>query len=80
MSKSVVGPTGSGKSTFVNLASGSSLLVGEGLESCTADIQASNPFMLDGRRLILFDTPGFDDSNLSDVEILRRVATYLSTT
>ncbi|PVF94277.1 hypothetical protein CPB86DRAFT_828699 [Serendipita vermifera] len=75
----VVGPTGSGKSTFVNVASGSTLRVGDGLESCTQDIQASNPFMLDGKQIVLFDTPGFDDSNLDDVEILRRVAVYLST-
>ncbi|KAH0832405.1 hypothetical protein J3R83DRAFT_13441 [Lanmaoa asiatica] len=40
----VMGPTGSGKTTFVNLASGSSLGVGQGLESCTSEVQASTPF------------------------------------
>ncbi|CAG8748637.1 13533_t:CDS:2, partial [Acaulospora colombiana] len=44
-----------------------------GLESCTAEIQASDAFLLDGKRVILFDTPGFDDSNLDDVEVLRKV-------
>jgi len=30
------------------------------------------------RRLVLVDTPGFDDTNVSDSEILRRIAVWLA--
>jgi predicted GTPase len=75
-----MGPTGSGKSTFVNLTSGSNLAVGEGLESCTSMVQACAPFYLDGKRVLLIDTPGFDDSNISDVEVLQKIAEFLAVT
>ncbi|KAJ2935282.1 hypothetical protein H1R20_g1815, partial [Candolleomyces eurysporus] len=35
--------------------------------------------MLDGRSVTLIDTPGFDDTNRSDTEILRMIAHFLST-
>ncbi|KZP07740.1 hypothetical protein FIBSPDRAFT_679870, partial [Athelia psychrophila] len=76
----VMGATGSGKSTFVNLLSGSTLHVGKGLRSCTSDVEATAPFDFQGRRLVMFDTPGFDDTTKSDTDILKLVATYLATT
>ena len=33
---------------------------------------------LPNRRLVLVDTPGFDDTNVSDAEILRRIAVWLA--
>jgi predicted GTPase len=75
-----MGPTGSGKTSFVNLASGSNLQVGQDLESCTLDVQTSVPFELDGRKVTLVDTPGFDDTNMSEVDVLRKIIDYLSTT
>jgi hypothetical protein len=33
---------------------------------------------LQGRRIIIVDTPGFDDTCLSDAEILRRIAAWLA--
>ncbi|KAG1750745.1 hypothetical protein EDB19DRAFT_2009187 [Suillus lakei] len=45
---SVMGATGSGKSTFINKASGSNLPVGRGLESCTREVQTSRPFVVSG--------------------------------
>ncbi|KAI6044745.1 hypothetical protein EDC04DRAFT_2889425 [Pisolithus marmoratus] len=65
---------------FVNLASGSKLPVGRGLQSCTSDVMTSKPFILNGNIVTLIDTPGFDDTNRSDTEILRSIAAYLSNT
>jgi len=75
----VMGATGSGKTTFINLASKSKLRIGRGLESCTSIVQAAAPFQLDGHTVTLVDTPGFDDTHRSDTEILRMIAVYLST-
>lgn len=72
-----MGPTGSGKTTFINLASGSNLRVGPGLDSCTETVQTSKPFDLNGRRAILVDTPGFDDTSKSDGDVLREITRYL---
>ncbi|GJE95427.1 Ras-like GTPase domain-containing protein [Phanerochaete sordida] len=74
----VMGATGTGKSTFVNLISGSQLPVGEGLRSCTTEVRTSQPFELLGRRVTLIDTPGFDDTLKTDTEILKLIASYLA--
>ena len=64
---------------FINLASNSSLKIGEGLESCTERVEMSEPFQLEpnGRYIRLIDTPGFDDSFKSDADILNTIATFL---
>jgi hypothetical protein len=62
---------------FINLASGSSLRVGEGLESCTDKVHVSQEFNLNGRRVTLIDTPGFDDMNKSDTDILAVITAFL---
>ncbi|KDR76132.1 hypothetical protein GALMADRAFT_96589 [Galerina marginata CBS 339.88] len=74
----VMGATGSGKTTFINLASGSNLRVGRGLQSCTSIVQVAQPFALDGRSVTLVDTPGFDDTTKSDADILRMIAAFLA--
>ncbi|KDR76127.1 hypothetical protein GALMADRAFT_96584 [Galerina marginata CBS 339.88] len=76
----VMGATGSGKTTFVNLASSSNLSVGHGLQSCTSRVQVSSQFELDGRSVTLIDTPGFDDTTTSDMDILRQISEFLSKT
>ncbi|KAH8074811.1 P-loop containing nucleoside triphosphate hydrolase protein [Cristinia sonorae] len=76
----VMGATGTGKSTFINLASGASLGVGNGLKSCTSDVGYSHEFVLFGRRIVLIDTPGFDDTTKSDTDILKLIALHLSST
>ncbi|TDL13236.1 hypothetical protein BD410DRAFT_823264 [Rickenella mellea] len=73
-----MGATGSGKTSFINMASQSSLRVGSSLESCTLDIQLANPFTLDGCNITLIDTPGFDDTTRSDSDILQLIASFLS--
>ena len=50
------------------------------LKSCTAEVQVANEFTIDGRRVVLIDTPGFDDTNVSDAEILERIAAFLAVT
>ncbi|KIJ92590.1 hypothetical protein K443DRAFT_13482 [Laccaria amethystina LaAM-08-1] len=80
----VMGPTGVGKSSFINSYLGQEKAqVGHDLKSCTATLQ---PFLDDlppdesgkHRRLVLVDTPGFDDTNEADSEILRRIAVWLA--
>lgn len=48
--------------------------------SCTADVEVAEEFTLDGRRVVLIDTPGFDDTNVSDAEILEKIAAFLAVT
>jgi predicted GTPase len=43
-------------------------------------INVAQPFELDGRMVVLIDTPGFDDTNKSDADILRMIALFLATT
>ncbi|EMD32106.1 hypothetical protein CERSUDRAFT_162189 [Gelatoporia subvermispora B] len=74
-----MGPTGAGKTKLVNTISGSHLKVGEGLESCTADIEART-FSFDGQLVTLVDTPGFDDTTRSQADILKEIQTFLTTT
>ncbi|CAE6491266.1 unnamed protein product [Rhizoctonia solani] len=72
------GATGVGKSSFANDASGGDLGVGRGLGSCTKVVQKSPTFRIDGRSVVLLDTPGFDDEEISDVGTLKQIAGYLS--
>ncbi|KZP03910.1 hypothetical protein FIBSPDRAFT_443279 [Athelia psychrophila] len=74
-----MGATGTGKSTFINLISGSTLRIGDGLESCTDTMSATAPFDFQGRKVVLFDTPGFDDTTKSDTDILKMIAIFLTT-
>ncbi|KAK7695012.1 hypothetical protein QCA50_002200 [Cerrena zonata] len=74
----VMGGTGTGKSTFVNLASGSNLQVGFNLESCTSETQLSQPFVVDGRTVVLIDTPGFDDTFKTEADVLHSIADFLA--
>ncbi|CEL59941.1 hypothetical protein RSOLAG1IB_09225 [Rhizoctonia solani AG-1 IB] len=63
---------------FVNDASGEMLEVGNDLESCTQEVTPTKTFQVDGQGVILFDTPGFDDTQLSDTEILQRITAFLT--
>jgi len=78
----VMGPTGSGKSTFIATATGRSDKdggVGHELESKTDQVRAmrcAHP-NYPGRNVVFVDTPGFDDSHKSDAEILKMIAEWL---
>ncbi|KAF8684217.1 50S ribosome-binding GTPase [Rhizoctonia solani] len=53
--------------------------VGHDLPSCTNQVVASETFTIDGQEIVLFDTPGFDDTTLSDADTLKRIAEFLET-
>ncbi|KAF6750826.1 hypothetical protein DFP72DRAFT_817355, partial [Ephemerocybe angulata] len=74
----VMGPSGSGKTSFINLASDSQLPVSSGLKACTTDVALSEPFVVDGQRVRLVDTPGFDDTAKSDGDVLAIIAEFLA--
>lgn len=66
---------------LINLIAGKPVVkVGEDLKSCTSSIEhVIVPHPTDSsRRIILVDTPGFNDTCLSDVEILKRIAFWLA--
>jgi len=65
---------------FINLASGGDLRVGDGLRSCTSSVAYSHEFDVSGRNVFLIDTPGFDDTTMSDTDILKMISLYLQTT
>ena len=59
------------------------VIVGHDLEPTTAHLTPvfwpiTEPAHLQGKRLVLVDTPGFDDSYTSDSESLRRTAVTLA--
>lgn len=54
--------------------------VGHELRSCTSVIEhviITHPRDI-SRRIILVDTPGFDDTYVEDVEILRQISLWLA--
>ncbi|KAJ2915301.1 hypothetical protein MD484_g5092, partial [Candolleomyces efflorescens] len=83
----VTGLTGAGKSTFINQCLGKGVMkVGHGMRSCTEKVKSVVAMLPESHptrpncRLVLVDTPGFDDTTRSDLDILRSVATWLAST
>ncbi|PVF96700.1 hypothetical protein CPB86DRAFT_498406 [Serendipita vermifera] len=75
----VLGPTGGGKSNFINIASGSNKMkVGTSLRSCTTEVASSDTFLVDGHSIILLDTPGFNNTQQKDLhEILSDITEHM---
>ncbi|KAF5321122.1 hypothetical protein D9619_000482 [Psilocybe cf. subviscida] len=87
----IMGPTGAGKSSFINLLLGEAkLTVGHLLDSCTTDLlpveipaATVRENLLtwqphsDTAKLVIVDTPGFDDTSADDSMILQRIADWL---
>ncbi|KAF9463781.1 P-loop containing nucleoside triphosphate hydrolase protein, partial [Collybia nuda] len=73
----LLGATGSGKSTFINLLTGSNLRVSSSLQSCTQKVSMTENFKLGDYTYRFIDTPGFDDTDRSEVEILKLIAKFL---
>ncbi|KDQ08575.1 hypothetical protein BOTBODRAFT_37867 [Botryobasidium botryosum FD-172 SS1] len=74
----VMGPTGAGKTTLVNKLTGSNFKIGYGLESETQQIQTAT-CALNGESVHLIDTPGFDDTDKTDTDILNLISNHLAT-
>ncbi|KAF5321713.1 hypothetical protein D9619_000441 [Psilocybe cf. subviscida] len=87
----ILGPTGSGKSHFVNQLLGRTVAkVGHSFSSYTSDIlpvevppntiEQYLPGWDDHARhkLIIVDTPGFDDTNVLEAEVLKRLSGWLA--
>jgi predicted GTPase len=65
------------RSKFINAVSGENLVkVGHTSESCTSDIHEA-AFRMKEHQVQLIDTPGFDDTNLTDTEVLKKIATWM---
>ncbi|KAK0726650.1 P-loop containing nucleoside triphosphate hydrolase protein, partial [Apiosordaria backusii] len=76
----VMGVTGSGKSTFVNLLKPGAVRVEHGLHSAPEPPQAVK-LVLDRRHrrsVTVVDTPGFDDTQRSGSTVLKEILRYLS--
>ncbi|KAG0125528.1 P-loop containing nucleoside triphosphate hydrolase protein [Tuber indicum] len=72
--------TGAGKSYFIREVSGNSeVVVSDDLHSCTREVQ-SYSFEYEGTKITLVDTPGFNDTNRSDTDVLREIADWTSAT
>ena len=72
----VFGMTGAGKSTFVGKVSGRAVTVGHSQHSCTSEVEEVE-CTIRGMPVKLVDTPGFDDTERSDTEVLQLIASYL---
>ncbi|KAF8064985.1 P-loop containing nucleoside triphosphate hydrolase protein [Lyophyllum atratum] len=82
----VMGSPGVGKSTFINavLRSPNRMIVGHKSTGCTTELEPAviesfkSPHPdLKNRRVVIVDTPGFDDPGQNDREILQRIAIWL---
>ncbi|KAK3393392.1 hypothetical protein B0H63DRAFT_458124 [Podospora didyma] len=76
----VMGVTGSGKSTFISMLAndGATVKVGHGLQGCTQSVTSYLYKYSRDVNVYLIDTPGFDDTNRDDADILRDIAFWLS--
>ncbi|KAL8798870.1 MAG: hypothetical protein Q9182_006326 [Xanthomendoza sp. 2 TL-2023] len=78
----VMGATGAGKSYFINQLAGREVVQeGATLDSCTLskapNFQSTN-LQPDSSKVLVIDTPGFDDSSRPDSEILTEIARLLA--
>ncbi|KAI6107641.1 hypothetical protein EDD16DRAFT_1712153 [Pisolithus croceorrhizus] len=74
----IMGPTGAGKSSFVAKATnrGNEGVV-HALLSHTSEIKATK-CIIGGSNVVLVDTPGFDDTKKSDLQILESISDWLN--
>jgi len=74
----LIGYTGSGKTYFINAATGSAQEnINRSLSPVDNGIQIVRYNGDDGNNYVFLDTPGWDDVKTTDVDILKRIATWL---
>ncbi|MCJ1389739.1 hypothetical protein MMC18_002596 [Xylographa bjoerkii] len=78
----IMGPTGSGKSSFIRGITGcESIRVGRGLHSAILETETAevsmHDVMIKSTCFTLIDTPGFDDTTISDHDVLGIIADWL---
>ncbi|TVY85397.1 hypothetical protein LSUE1_G000042 [Lachnellula suecica] len=77
MNIAVMGPTGSGKSTFIKaMTKRDDIAVGSNLKPETNIVQGY-PVEIGSESFVLIDTPGFDDQILTDKDVLGMIAAWL---
>lgn len=80
----VIGPTGAGKSSFINIATGGSeALINSGLASCTEEItnvKCTYPGDVRGRSVVFVDTPAFNHDTKPVDEIGRDIMKWMTKT
>ncbi|RSM14695.1 hypothetical protein CDV31_005277 [Fusarium ambrosium] len=76
----LMGVTGSGKSTFISHCTAQKATVGNGLQSCTRNVEVYSFTYRPGVKVHLVDTPGFDDTNRQDGAVLGEISGWLSKT
>ncbi|UZP37034.1 hypothetical protein NXS19_004850 [Fusarium pseudograminearum] len=74
----LMGLTGAGKSSFINHCIKHEVVVGDGLQACTATVEVFSFDYRPGVTIHLVDTPGFDDTNRQDSAVLRDISAWLS--
>lgn len=72
----VLGLTGAGKTTFINHITKSNFAVGHGMDACTTTAYHAIA-KIDGVNVAFVDTPGFDDPEKSDADVLIDVTTWI---
>ncbi|KAL7270430.1 hypothetical protein RUND412_006869 [Rhizina undulata] len=72
----VMGMTGVGKSSFISAVTNKNVKIGHSLQSCTQEIELTKCRIGD-YNVTFIDTPGFDDTDRSDTDVLQSIATYL---
>ncbi|KAF6821449.1 hypothetical protein CPLU01_12479 [Colletotrichum plurivorum] len=73
-----MGITGAGKSTFISHCTKKEVPVGHSLQSCTQQVSLYPVDYAPNRIVWLVDTPGFDDENRNDTDVLKEIAAWFT--
>ncbi|KAH6880664.1 P-loop containing nucleoside triphosphate hydrolase protein [Thelonectria olida] len=79
----VMGMTGAGKSTFISHCTDEEVAISEpgALQSCTQEVRVhKSNYFSPHANVYLVDTPGFDDTNRKDTDILKEIASWMTQT